>query len=169
MRWKNIRNLHASVHPVDAKIKRTSWSPSSWVWMKATRNQGYGEPTIKDETTTYLGCCLFRGVDGGTKKYQNHRKWQYNLVVHQTQKKEYQSKEKPQGKRKEWKTKKTCDNCKKTWHTTNGCFYLKGFPPSVPLHGVFPRLDVKSTRKTKKGRQAKGITLSLPLEAIQKP
>lgn len=58
-------------------------------------------------------------------------------VVHQKPKKEYQSKVKVSSKTKDLKTEKLCDNCKKVGHTIDGCFYLKGFLASHPLHGVF--------------------------------
>lgn len=53
--------------------------------------------------------------------------------------------------KKEGSQDKKCDNCKKMGHTIEDCYYLKGFPSTHPLHGVFPRSDKDKDKYKKEG------------------
>lgn len=81
------------------------------------------------------------------------------LAVHQPNKKEYH-KDKGSVKSKDWGSEKKRENCKKTGHTIDGCYYLKGFPPKHPLHGVFPKADNERHKQRERRKHPKVISLS---------
>lgn len=80
------------------------------------------------------------------------------LVATQPEKGEYANKPKliTDIAKKEWSIDKKCDNYKKAGYTIDDFYYLKGFPSTHPLHGVFPNTDKEKFKKNHGKRGAKG-------------